>query len=114
MNPESDPNPRAAFHIKRIERLRKTLSLPPPWKTHPQARAWNMGNEETTMWDWQDWFRSLLPMDRERYARANPLPTWVAWNFYKAITEGLPTRQEDDNDGSLYWRSLRQQYRIKD
>ena len=102
-------NPAAA---ERIDRLRRITAMLAPWEVLPNARGWSMGPQETVMWDWQDWYRGLTPKRREKYRQEHPLPSWMHEEFYDMIVQSLPTRHEDDVDGSAYWNELMRQYGV--
>ncbi len=71
----------ADFERQRIERLRATTEMQPPWEMFPDiprySIGWRMGAGEDCWHDWRTWFRGLSVEGREHYRRIHPEPkTW--------------------------------------
>jgi hypothetical protein len=66
------------FHRKRIERLRHTEDLPPPWEAFPMiprgSIGWRMGSGEDYIGDWYRWIQALTLPQFEAYQARHPAP----------------------------------------
>jgi hypothetical protein len=70
------------FHRKRVERLRGTRDMPPPWEAFPsiprRSIGWRMGSGEDFWTDWLTWIGALTPEKRDDYRRRHPEPkSWA-------------------------------------
>jgi hypothetical protein len=75
------------FQQKRIEKLRNTKELEPPWKTFPNRSrhaGWRMGAQEDCMIDWRVWLQSLPLNQLQAYQLRHPdIESWLGiYDYY--------------------------------
>ncbi|MDR1449072.1 MAG: NADAR family protein [Propionibacteriaceae bacterium] len=78
--------------------------MPPPWLAHPRipfgSIGWRMGDGESYLWRWHDWFEALPDDPRNHYRELFPAPLTWPW-FYEPVDEDGETQREDEDDYCL-------------
>jgi hypothetical protein len=93
------------FQRKRIERLRQTKDLLPPWAELPEiplgSIGWRMGKGEEYLGDWFCWLQALSLPERTAYQVRHPEPnSWhgIYANCFQKDNGGLEQRSWNE-----YW-----------
>lgn len=98
---------------KEISKLtEKYDAVPPPWvkfpNTHPYSIGWRMGDGESYMMVWHDWWDGRS-MDEERavayFRKWPPPPRWLAWMIDK-IWDLKPWDEPEEFDYSPYFKKI--------
>jgi len=91
------------YQRKRIERLRHTDDLAPPWDFSPTvikgSIGWRMGNAEDYLADWYLWLGGLTLQQRKAYQERHPEPdSWQG--TYDSYFHSIGNQTIENNQ---YW-----------
>jgi hypothetical protein len=102
------------YHRRRAQYTAKYGAVPPPWvyaeTSHPYSIRWRMGEGETLIMVFQEWWEQQAFSEEERLAyfrKWPPPPRWISW-MADAIWDLEPPEDDDDIDYVPYYHRLAQ------